>query len=187
MPGQFPMSNWLTNKLNALHDDREPILSPGWRVEPEVTYNTEPYDLDLGWNIDLDSNLSSLPTAANASGGLPYLLPEEQNTQEIGEQPEKSSPERPVQPEFGCATCHLSFISQGKLNAHNRRHEKKHRCTLCDRRFSELRDLRRHNLSKHQQVWIHCPQCENWYKGREDNLRRHMTRYCKHRQHSLAT
>ncbi|KAI1660035.1 hypothetical protein F4813DRAFT_386906 [Daldinia decipiens] len=177
MPGQFPMSNWLVGRFNVTHGDDEYSLSPGQPLEAQFT-DISQNGLGFGPNMGSDLDLSSL-NFIDPSAGQPSLLEEEQSGLSTGTRSEKGSAEHLTGPDFVCEICDVSFPSQGKLNTHNRRHERNHRCKQCDRRFSEARDLRRHEQSIHQQEWDQCPQCEKKFKRRGDNLRRHMTQYCK--------
>ncbi|KAI0843118.1 hypothetical protein F5Y06DRAFT_256948 [Hypoxylon sp. FL0890] len=185
MPGQFPVSSWLADKLNIPDGDTESILLPEAPVKPQITHFDHCH-LNSDWKVNLDSDLSSSLNFIDPRQGCLSLPPKEPNTQLLGVHSEKVTPESTAQTQFMCSTCGMSFSSQGKLNGHNRRHEKKHNCTQCGRRFSEVRDLRRHVQSMHQQLWTKCPQCGKKLKRREDNLRRHMTQYCKRKQYNLG-
>ncbi|KAI1381696.1 hypothetical protein F4677DRAFT_399400 [Hypoxylon crocopeplum] len=183
MPGQFPMSNWLADKLSTADSGVEQTLPTARSLELHVAQFDESH-LDFIPNYNLDSDPSSLPDFVDPRTGLLSLLPEEQDTRTV-DVPSEASSERPTQPELTCNSCGAFFSSQGKLNAHTRRHEKKHYCMQCDRRFSEARDLRRHVQSRHQQVSEPCPQCGKMLRRRAENLRRHMTQYCKYKRHTL--
>lgn len=185
MPGQFPMSNWLSDQLNISHGDTEPIMTSDLPMEPQIAHFDHCH-LNPDLKVSPDSGPSSSLNFNDPRLVWPSLVPEERNTQVLEVLSEKVTPESLTQTQFACGTCDISFSSQGKLNAHKRRHEKKHHCTQCGRRFSEARDLRRHAQSKHQQLWVQCPGCEKKLKKREDNVRRHMTQYCKRQQYNLG-
>ncbi|KAI1648027.1 uncharacterized protein F4817DRAFT_89889 [Daldinia loculata] len=184
MPGQFPISNWLAGRLNVTHGDDECSLSPGQPLEAQFA-DISQNELDFDPNMGSDLDLSSL-NFIDPSAGQPSLLEEGQSGLSTGTRSEKGSAEHLTGPDFVCGTCDVSFPSQGKLNTHNRRHEKNHRCTQCEWSFSEARDLRRHVQSIHQQEWDQCSQCERKFKRRGDNLRRHMTQYCKYRNRDVV-
>ncbi|OTA99543.1 hypothetical protein M426DRAFT_254547 [Hypoxylon sp. CI-4A] len=176
MFGQFPISNWLADRLDATREEAKSDLSPEGHLEPQVT-NFGQY-LDRDQYTDLDSNpylSSSTPSGDfDPCVGLSSLVREDENVQVVDLRSGQGSPDPPAQPGFACNACDASFTSQGRLNAHKRRHEKKHRCEQCDRRFSESRDLYRHIQSVHESLWEQCPQCEKKLKRRGDNIRRHM-------------
>ncbi|KAI1465782.1 uncharacterized protein F4812DRAFT_111718 [Daldinia caldariorum] len=198
MPGQFPISNWLAIDVN--NDTRnETCGDAGYGCSPEQSLNAQlanfnQYDLGLGpntesdfdpWSLKFDSNIGSDfdPSSLNFSPptGQPPISIEEQSGLSTGARSEKGSNEHLTRPDFVCGICDVPFSSQGKLNTHNRRHDKRHRCNQCDWRFPEARDLRRHVQSVHQQEQEQCPQCGKTLKRRGDNLRRHMSRYCKNK------
>jgi hypothetical protein len=49
----------------------------------------------------------------------------------------------------------------------------------CRVTFQSKKDLRRHTTTVHDQVYIQCQHCQKLLKGRDDNLKRHLKRYCK--------
>lgn len=49
----------------------------------------------------------------------------------------------------------------------------------CSASFPTKKDLRRHIVTVHDQVKVQCPRCLKSLRGRDDNLKRHMGRYCK--------
>ncbi|KAI0890403.1 uncharacterized protein GGS22DRAFT_13139 [Annulohypoxylon maeteangense] len=185
MSGQFPISNWLSDRLNNTRSDAGPISTPDQLGEPEVT-RLDQHNPDSGLNIDRDLGLLSSPNFATPNSIFLSWLPEEQDIQVIDTSPGRISLENSMLSHLTCNTCGKSFSSQGRLNSHNHRHEKKHRCMQCDRRFSESRDLRRHIQSVHERIWDQCPQCGKRMKRRGDNLQRHMRRYCKNRRRNLV-
>ncbi|KAI8965822.1 hypothetical protein F5Y11DRAFT_311520 [Daldinia sp. FL1419] len=182
MPGQFPISNWLAEGFDITRGDGESSrINEQQLWEPQIpSLDFSQADLGFDPSISPDLDLSSL-NVFDPIAGQPSSLPEEQSGLSTGTLSEQGSAENLTGPDFVCAICGVSFSSQGKLNAHNRRHRKNHRCTECDWKFSEARDLRRHIQSKHRQESEKCPQCGDALK-RRDNLRRHMTRYCKYRK-----
>ncbi|KAI0117159.1 hypothetical protein F4814DRAFT_448164 [Daldinia grandis] len=180
MPGQFPISNWLAGRLNVTHDDGEYSLTPEQPLEarfPDSSQNEPNLDPSMGSDLDL----SSLDFIDPCTRQPPLPEEGEQSGLSNGTRSEKGSAEHLTGPDFVCGTCDVSFPSLGKLNTHNRRHKRKHHCAQCEWSFSEARDLRRHVQSKHQQEWEQCSQCKRKFKRRGDNLRRHMTQYCKYR------
>ncbi|OTA93539.1 hypothetical protein M434DRAFT_395581 [Hypoxylon sp. CO27-5] len=178
MPGQFPVSSWLADKLNIPAGNAESILPSDRPMEPQIPHFDHCH-LNPDWNVNPNLGSSSSPNFIDPNPGYLSPAPEVPNTQALEVRSEKTTPESPTQTVVVCSTCDISFPSQGKLNAHNRRHDKKRHCTQCGRRFSEMRDLHRHIQSVHQQLWDRCPQCGKRLKRRADNLRRHMTKYCK--------
>lgn len=49
----------------------------------------------------------------------------------------------------------------------------------CSATSPTKKDLRRHIVTVHDQVKVQCPTCQKSLRGRDDNLKRHMRRYCK--------
>lgn len=49
----------------------------------------------------------------------------------------------------------------------------------CKQTFASKRDLGRHTTTVHDQVFVKCPHCQKRFKSRDDNLRRHIRRFCK--------
>ncbi|KAI0011362.1 hypothetical protein F4779DRAFT_615602 [Xylariaceae sp. FL0662B] len=168
MPGQFPISSWLADKLNTARSGDDSYYPLNRYTEPQYS----PFG-----NLNL-----SLPLSFNDAGAGPAATAvEQQETLIPGIRMNNVTPAVSNQPEFKCDPCGLSFPSRGKLNQHNRRHEKRQRCPECAQRFTEPRDLRRHVEARHQaqQLSVQCPRCGKSLKKRKDNLQRHVTRYCK--------
>ncbi|KAI1802365.1 hypothetical protein F4811DRAFT_573037 [Daldinia bambusicola] len=199
LPGHFPISNWLADRVNNNDTRNETCGDTGYSCPPEQSVDTQlaninQDDLGFGPNMESDFDFSSFNFDSNMGSdfdlsslnfspltGQPSSSAEEQSGLSTGARSEKGSNEHLTRPDFVCGICGVSLPTQGKLNTHNRRHEKKHCCNQCDWRFSEARDLRRHVQSMHQQEQEPCPQCGKKFKRRGDNLRRHMTRYCKNK------
>ena len=58
------------------------------------------------------------------------------------------------------------------------------RTYLCPREGCRVacqsrRDLRRHETTVHDKVYVQCQRCQKPLKGRDDNLKRHQRRYCR--------
>lgn len=51
----------------------------------------------------------------------------------------------------------------------------------CRRAFQSRKDLRRHTMTVHDRVYVQCPHCHKLLKGRDDNLKRHVRKYCNKR------
>ncbi|KAI2633624.1 hypothetical protein GGS26DRAFT_597863 [Hypomontagnella submonticulosa] len=181
IPGQFPLSNFLADKLSTTRGGTENYLSPGRPAEAQVA-NLHQSHLDLDQSMVLDLNSSLLPNSVDPRTGLLSLPPKEQNRLAATAHSETISLGHQTQPRFVCGTCGKSFSAQSSLDIHSKRHKKNHCCQQCDWRFSEARDLRRHVQSVHQQQWERCSQCRKKLKKRGDNIRRHMMRYCKYKQ-----
>ncbi|KAI0136085.1 hypothetical protein F4776DRAFT_663935 [Hypoxylon sp. NC0597] len=58
MPGQFPMSNWLSDKLNISHGDTEPIMTSDLPMEPQIAHFDHCH-LNPDWKVSPDSGPSS--------------------------------------------------------------------------------------------------------------------------------
>ncbi|KAI1461997.1 hypothetical protein F4805DRAFT_190302 [Annulohypoxylon moriforme] len=179
----FPFSSWLSDKLNRTDGDVEPIQPFEQLVEPGITC-LDQNNLHSELNIDQNTEPPSLPNPTYPNSVFLSWPLEEQSTQMIDISLERASPEQLVRQHFTCNKCGESFPSQGRLSAHNRRHEKRHHCTYCERQFAESRDLRRHVQSVHEAHCIQCPQCGKELGSRGDNLQRHIRQYCKNKQPS---
>ncbi|KAI1209972.1 uncharacterized protein F4807DRAFT_80334 [Annulohypoxylon truncatum] len=169
MPGQFPMSNWLVDKVSDARNNAEPIL-PSTRLEDPESTRFEQYIPDLGRSLNLDLDPLSSNTVNPSTG--PINLQLENHVSDVVPRSERALPECPMQKELAHDTCDASVSSQGKSN----------RCTRCNKSFSGPKELRRHIETIHQQRQIQCPQCKKMFGKRSDNLRRHMVRYCKFEQ-----
>ncbi|KAH9901848.1 hypothetical protein F4778DRAFT_737861 [Xylariomycetidae sp. FL2044] len=75
--------------------------------------------------------------------------------------------------------CGKSFMTEPRLRAHQKRHERGYECRMCDRRFGARRDLQRHESSVHaDSAPFKCNRedCRRSTRGfpRLDNLQRHI-------------
>ncbi|KAI1408848.1 hypothetical protein F5Y13DRAFT_193878 [Hypoxylon sp. FL1857] len=114
MLGQFPLSNWLTDKLNALNGGVEPIPQPERPVEPQIAH-FDHCRLNPDRNVDLDPELSSSSSKfIDPRVGLLSLSPKER-AQLVDTHIDNISPEQQVQADFLCGMCNMTFSSQGKL------------------------------------------------------------------------
>ncbi|KAI0378815.1 hypothetical protein F5Y04DRAFT_261104 [Hypomontagnella monticulosa] len=185
MPGQFPISKFLADKLSAARGSTGDTLSPERPLEAQVA-NLDQLNLDFDQTTVASLKSPLLPDFIDPRTGLLSSGIEERNQSPLTTPLDAAVPERQTRRIFVCDTCGKSFNAQGNLNMHNRRHDKNHCCKQCDWRFSEARDLRRHVQSVHQQHWEHCSQCGKTLKKRGDNIRRHMMRHCPKRQQNLG-
>lgn len=180
MFGQFPIANWLVDKLDTTHSGEEYSLP----LEPQYAH-FEQVDLGLDQNIILDLDPSSPPNTVDPRAGLLPLLSQEKDALANNMLLEKVSPGRSAEAELSYNNSGVPVSSQDQSNERHSRPKRKHHCTRCDGRFSRARDLHRHVQAKHQPSWEHCPQCGKKLKDRADNRRRHMMHYCKGRQYDL--
>ncbi|KAI6093614.1 hypothetical protein F4821DRAFT_274127 [Hypoxylon rubiginosum] len=179
IPGQFPISNWLVDKLNTTHSGVEYRLPLERPMEPQYAHLNQ---VNLDQDVILDLNLSSLPTITGPHEILRPLAPWEQYASTIDMPLEGISPECLAQVELSCNNSGVPASSQDRSNEDKNGREKKHHCTQCDGRFSKAHDLQRHVQAKHQPSWEYCTQCGKKLKKRADNIQRHAKQYCKKRQ-----
>lgn len=154
LSSQFPLSSFLADKLNST------ASNPQSRGPLEPTSNSEkPRQLAVALS------LAPPPTSEKKMSD---------NIQGVTDPLSSRS-----QVNFPCGTCGRCFESQVKLDIHARRHKKDHQCAECSQSFAEPRDLRRHIDARHKQLRTSCPHCGKNLKKRNDNLQRHINRYCK--------
>ncbi|OTA69379.1 hypothetical protein K449DRAFT_460913 [Hypoxylon sp. EC38] len=110
MPGQFPVANWLTDKLNIPTRDPGSILLPSQPMEPQITH----FD-----HCHLNLRSSSSPNFIDPHPEYLSLVPEERNTQALEVRSEKITPESPTQIQFVCSTSHTIDVMTKGITAHN--------------------------------------------------------------------
>ena len=73
---------------------------------------------------------------------------------------------------YQCERCHQIFDRKERLMKHEETSEK-HNCTYCDRKYCQLKDLRKHQLIEHGNVdWKKCDRCLQVF-DREERLIQH--------------
>lgn len=175
MPGQFPMSNWLVNKLEGTRDDvLEPILLSDRLENPEHAIFQQ---CDVGPGQATGLGLV-LPSSNNViQDTWPRHLPLGDRMRNVQSQSERPLPESPMQVEFACDNYGVPTSPQDKPN----------HCAHCNKQLSGSKELRRHIQTVHQRQKVQCLQCDKWFVKRNDNLRRHMIQYCKSKPNSSGT
>ncbi|KAI1088433.1 hypothetical protein F5B19DRAFT_471300 [Rostrohypoxylon terebratum] len=168
MSDQFPMSNYLVDKLCAARGGAEFIL-PSERLENLEHLCVEQYFMGPGRSMNLDPGLSS-PKAVNLSIG-PLHLQSENHVPILQPQPERTLLGHLGREEQAHHDCDTPASSKDKT----------HWCTQCNKQLSGSKELRRHIQTVHQGLQVQCPQCKKWFRKREDNMRRHIRQYCKYR------
>ncbi|KAI0894936.1 hypothetical protein F4806DRAFT_471169, partial [Annulohypoxylon nitens] len=158
--GQPSVSNWPVDELDVAYNDAEPIL------QLEQSANSEQdsigqHNIDLGWGINFDLDKSTFDTV------IPSIEPPYE--QDVQQHPESILPEPLPQRELAHSINGGPVLSQDNPN----------HCTQCNKQLSGSKELRRHIQTVHEKQRTQCPQCQKWLMKRSDNLRRHMTRYCR--------
>lgn len=77
-------------------------------------------------------------------------------------------------PRFDCDLCEAQFSDVGNLKRHKiTKHEGiKYNCDQCDEEFSEQGNLKRHKLTKHDGIRYDCDQCEARFYD-QNTLKKH--------------
>ncbi|KAK4224173.1 hypothetical protein QBC38DRAFT_25845 [Podospora fimiseda] len=102
--------------------------------------------------------------------------------------PSASVPPPPPAQVFACSDslCKKTFDKVSDLKRHERKHRQPFRCEICNKGHLDKRALGRHLWAQHPEhaqktntrsEQTKCPQCD--YKGRADNVARHMKRHSK--------
>ncbi|XP_063911176.1 zinc finger protein 239-like [Zophobas morio] len=82
--------------------------------------------------------------------------------------------DRMNQPPFFCKICQQPFKNRRRLRWHVVTHgEKQHCCSLCNKSYFHLSDLKRHLTSHNQDEKINCPLCESAFSSKT-YLRNHI-------------
>ncbi|CAI6287654.1 unnamed protein product [Periconia digitata] len=85
-------------------------------------------------------------------------------------------------PVFTCPHCKKKFRNFAQQNKHTRRHDRRHRCSHggCEKRFRDGTDLQRHLKNVHevsvQDIPCLITGCTRTFKGRRDNMYKHIRR-----------
>lgn len=168
----------------------------------------EPYDGDGGWCAAPDYPISNYladrldarcrapqspmfafnlnsPIPAFAGGGLnilPSFTPSSSLSSLSGQR--RGSEKRSVIPGSSCSeACSGCFSTDRCVRFQKNRAglRKKHQCTHvgCSHATDSKPDLRKHVKAVHDRSQNACPKCYKLLGSRQDNLNRHLNRYCK--------
>jgi predicted RNA-binding Zn-ribbon protein involved in translation (DUF1610 family) len=88
---------------------------------------------------------------------------------------------------FPCSHCTKGFSRQCDLTKHMKTHNHPLRCEICGDDWggaAEMKDLIRHNRVHHSDRIVAksstvCPHCNKDFRGRQDNLKRHVRDSCR--------
>lgn len=73
-----------------------------------------------------------------------------------------------------CQLCKMEFDSERKFELHNRMHNKKFSCRICERKFAKLEFLQAHFKKRHDNLQIFsCPMCAKQFPAK-NFLRTHL-------------
>jgi DNA-directed RNA polymerase subunit RPC12/RpoP len=165
----------------------EPELITSWAADLGAGFGDSVEDM---FYLPLESAQITSPYPSNDSYSQDTSLPSgypQQNSLSPSDIMSSTSPLVPPEALYSCDNCARKFEKKNVLKRHKKQHEKPFQCHLCNKRFAENRDMRRHivvhhssqipGLSKPRYLCSEsgCGFAQAGF-GREDHLTRHMRR-----------